>query len=366
MGNTRLPDPSTFVVLNTEKSFVHSSESQGTEVDIPDAIIDLFQADVFTAQGVGDADPMFIPSDPTVATDETNLEVSRVLERWQLSGESADGWSIDRSRRFLTKGLMGPFEVVLLAEGVEAPLLSLEIAGRRTRRLGLERSVHALVSTVLLRVGGFDELGVNPQTDPPDGESRETTQRGGRKGHPVVGPNNPRKTVLLEKPPEDRVRQADRGRGKAMTAEKEPAVTVDQGQRETIVTIAGSELSFEVGGPDIVGMEHRGEGLSRMSGEASSSTSCDEAMALENIVTGGARRPVPGRMPPGEHATQLFGSPGRMAASAFEQALDDVGRTLMRAGAGLPRTIFQPRRAFFPVTIEPLVSRLAADAEAPG
>jgi hypothetical protein len=124
-------------------------------------------------------------------------------------------------------------------------------------------------------------------------------------------------------------------------------------------------LSFEVGSPDIVGVEHRGERFSGMPGEASSSTSCDEAMTLENIVTRGARWPVPGGMPSREDATQLLGSPSRMATPAFEQALNDIGRTLIRAGAGLPRTIFQPRRAFFPITMEPLVGRLPADAEPP-
>ena len=261
---------------------------------------------------------------------------------------------------------MGPFEVVLMAEGVEAPLLSLEVAGGGTGGLGLESSMHALVSTVLLRVGGFDELGVNPETDPPDGESREATQRGGGEGHPVVGADDLRKAVLLEEPQEDRSCQANRGGGESLAAEKETTVAVDEGQGEAIEPVAGLELALEVGGPDIVGLEHRGERFAGMGGEATSSPSGDKTMAFENIVAGGARRPVPARMPSGEHAKQFLGSPGWMVAPTFEQALHKGGGALVRAGAGLLRAILQTRRAFLSVTMKPLVGRFPADSESPG
>lgn len=354
------------VVLNAEKSFVQSPETKWSEVDIPNAVVDLLETDVLTSESVGDAHPVLIPANSTVATDEPDLEVPRVLDGWQRLREAAVGGSIDRSGRFLTEGLMGPFEVVLLAEGVEAPLLSLQVAGGWTSRLGLERSVHPLVSTVLLRVGGFDELGVNPETDPPDGESREATERGGGEGYPVVGADDPRKTVLLKEPQEDRACQADRGGRESLTTEEKSAVAVDEGQGEAIDAIPGPELPLEVGGPDIVRVEHRGQRFSRMAGEPTASSSHDETVALENIVAGGARGPVQVGMPSGEHAKQFLGSPGRVVAPAFDQDLHDGGRALVRAGAGLARAILQTRSAFFPVAMEPLVGRLPADTKPSG
>jgi hypothetical protein len=366
MGNTCFPDPSTLVVLNAEKSFVHFSEAQWTEVDIPDAVIDLFQADVFTTKSLGDADPMSIPSDPTVAANEPNLEVSRILDWGHLSGESTFGSSVDRSRGLLSEGLMGPFEVVLLAERVEASLLGLEVARRWTGSLGLESSVHPLMSTVLFRVGGFDELRVDPEADPPDGESREAPQRGGGEGHAVIGTDDPRKAVLLEEAQENRLCQANRGRRESLTAKEKPTVAVDEGQGEAIDPIPRPELPLEVGSPNIVGLEHRGQWFSRMAWEATSSPSRDEAVALEDIVAGGAGGPVPARVPSGKHAQQLLGSPGWMAASTLEQALGDAGRALVRAGMGMPRTVLQTRRAFLSVPMKPLVGSFPADSEPTG
>ena len=58
--------------------------------------------------------------------------------------------------------------VVLGPEDVEPSLLGREVAGGRSCGLGLERSVHALVSSVLLGVRGLDELRVDAELDPPD------------------------------------------------------------------------------------------------------------------------------------------------------------------------------------------------------
>lgn len=351
------------MVFNSEESFVHSPETKWPEVDIPDAVVDFFETDVFTSQGVGDAHPVFIPANAAVATDEPDLEVPRITDRGQLLGKSATRSGVDRSGGLLSEGLMGPFEVVLLAKGVEAPLLGLEVAGGWSGGLGLESSVHPLVSTVLLGMGGLDKLRINAKTDPPNRESREATQRGGGEGHAIVGTDDPGKAVVLEKTQEDGARQVNRGGGESLAAEQKSAEPVDEGEWEAVDPIAGPELPLEVGGPDIVGVEHRGERFSGMPGEATSSPSHDEAMALENIVTGGAGGPVQVGMPSGEHAKQLFGAPGRMAASAFEQNLHDAGGTPVRTGAGLPRAILQTRGAFIPVAMKPLVGRLPADTE---
>ena len=74
------------MVFNSKHSFVHPSEVERSKVYIPDAVIDFLETDVFTSQGVGDAHPVFIPANATVATDEPDLEVSRIFDWGQLPG----------------------------------------------------------------------------------------------------------------------------------------------------------------------------------------------------------------------------------------------------------------------------------------
>lgn len=60
--------------------------------------------------------------------------------------------------------------VVLVAESVEAHLLLVPAGRRRTRRLGLQYAMHALVPPVLLRLAGLNPLQADPAsaTTPPD------------------------------------------------------------------------------------------------------------------------------------------------------------------------------------------------------
>ena len=85
---------------------------------------------------------------------------------------------------------MGSHFVELLAEVIEAALLAAQSCGRRPRGLLLEGLVHSLVSTVLFGMTGLDELGIDAESDPPDGESAESTDGRGGEGHSVVGAND--------------------------------------------------------------------------------------------------------------------------------------------------------------------------------
>ena len=61
-------------------ALVHSSQLQGPEVYVPEPIADFLEADIFTREGVGDADPALLPSDAAVAADEADFEGSRILK----------------------------------------------------------------------------------------------------------------------------------------------------------------------------------------------------------------------------------------------------------------------------------------------
>ena len=80
---------STILVLDAQRSFMKSTEFQRTEVDIPDTVVDFFQADVLSDADGGDIDPMVVPANATVGTDIADLEAVRILERWNLFGHGA-------------------------------------------------------------------------------------------------------------------------------------------------------------------------------------------------------------------------------------------------------------------------------------
>jgi len=82
---------------------------------------------------------------------------------------------------------VGPLLVELESEVVELALLSAVIGGGRLGGFGLERSMHAFVSAVLLRFAGLDTLREDAKSYPPGGELGESAQGVGGEGRAVVG-----------------------------------------------------------------------------------------------------------------------------------------------------------------------------------
>lgn len=63
-----------------------ASEFQGAKVNIPDAVIDFFESNVFPGTDSRDIDPLAFPSDASVCTDISNLEPVRVFQGRQAVG----------------------------------------------------------------------------------------------------------------------------------------------------------------------------------------------------------------------------------------------------------------------------------------
>jgi hypothetical protein len=52
---------------------VESAEQDGAEVEGPDAVVDLLEADILLDDAGADVDPAFLPADATVAADASAL-----------------------------------------------------------------------------------------------------------------------------------------------------------------------------------------------------------------------------------------------------------------------------------------------------
>jgi hypothetical protein len=162
-----LADPASLVILDPQLAFVHSPELDRPEVYVPQAVVHFLESDILTGQRLRDADAIALPADAAVLADESDLEVTGVLDLRKLPRELPQRRAVGRRRRFLAEPFVRSLFVVLAAECVEAGLLRTEVAARRPRCLGLQRLVHALVPAVLLGMRRLDQLGIDAETDPP-------------------------------------------------------------------------------------------------------------------------------------------------------------------------------------------------------
>jgi hypothetical protein len=138
---------------------VESTDFQGSIIHLPNAIVDLLQPNILPGTNGGDLDPIRLPTHPSTGIDVTDLETIWVFEWQYFPWHCTRGGGIDRSRRLLVESFVRTHIVELIAEMVEATLLSGHAAGRRPSRLGFEGSMHAFVPAVLLRLTGLYELG---------------------------------------------------------------------------------------------------------------------------------------------------------------------------------------------------------------
>src|SRR5262249_29093270 len=270
---------------------------------------------------------------------------------------------VARCRGVLAQSLMGAFVVVLPAKGIEAPLLAGEVAAGRACGFGLESSVHPFMTTVLLGVRGLDELGVDAEANPPDGQAGQAAQGGGGEGHAVVGADDAWQAVLVKQPAEHGLAAGGFGGGQTLAGEQVAAEAVDDGEGVAVETVAGLEVTLEVGGPDVVGGEHGSQGPARMTGTGTAAPPGDEAVTLEEIAAGAARGPFPGRVLSRENTQQLLGTPGGMTVTGLEQSLHDNRRCFMRAGVWPAGPVAEPPETAGLIAGGPFVGGLAADAE---
>ncbi len=85
---------------------MESAEFEWAEEDVPDTVVDFFEADIFPGADDGDVDPMGVPSNAAVGADVANLEAVRVFERRKLLGHGARGGLIDGRWSFLIEGFV--------------------------------------------------------------------------------------------------------------------------------------------------------------------------------------------------------------------------------------------------------------------
>jgi len=190
----------------------------------------------------------------------------------------------------MIEGLVRALVVELLAKDIEAALLRRQAAGRRTRRLRLQRAMHSFMPAVLRRAAGLDELRQDAQANPPRRELRQPRQRRGGEGHAVVRANPFRQPILLEQPREDRLGVVDRRRRQRLAAQQIATESIRHRQRIAVPAVARPELPFIVGTPDVVGREDLAGRLAGMPEATALASDGHHPMPAQNVARRRAAR----------------------------------------------------------------------------
>ena len=100
MGDTFFLGPDDVVAL------VDPSQEHATEVDGPDTVVDLLEADGVLLEGVGDEQQPLLQTDGTGVGDPLDDEVSGILNGRQGPGVGAAGGTVERGWRPVLQRLL--------------------------------------------------------------------------------------------------------------------------------------------------------------------------------------------------------------------------------------------------------------------
>ena len=139
------------------------------EADEPDALVDLFDADVLAGEDRAEVDLAPVEADAPAVGHGNGVVVQRVGELAEASirprGRGIEFGGIAHLER-----LMRPLVIEAVDELIEAFLLLQQVVRGRFSGFLLQGQVHPLMAAVLLRTPGLDALDRDAQAQPPDGK----------------------------------------------------------------------------------------------------------------------------------------------------------------------------------------------------
>src|SRR6266404_1850607 len=237
-----------------------------TEFDIgeahePVARLGLGDAYGLADQRFADEQQLTAPLDLAIGAHPADGMVSVIPGFLDLAGIAPGRGSIEPRRRHLAQGFVRPVVVEVVAEAVEADLLLGQARRRRTRCLGLERAMHALMPAVLLRLARINPLQPDAELDPVRRQPRQPASAvGERERAAVVGADGVRQAEFAESLVDRGQHRLDRLRHDA-AFDQESAEAVAQRQRIAALAVGRTEPALEVDAPKIVGRAYRQEWL---------------------------------------------------------------------------------------------------------
>src|SRR5882672_4980173 len=314
-------------------------------------------------QRLGDENALAFPHDLARAAHAPDLVIGIIPRLLEAIRHFPPRWRVDLVRRSLAERLVRPLLVVVPAEGVEAPLLLGRIRGRRSRGLGLEGAMHALVAAVLLRRGRMDEVRLDAELDPPRRQSRQAAGAGRTERRAVVATDGVRQSLAAKRRRKDRLRSFDRRRHDPHL-DQIATVAVGQRQRVDPAVVAGAEPAFEINRPLIIGGRNRCHRPPPVERPPAPLDRRDQTGPLEDITDRRSRRPASlGSLIP-QHHSQLARSQMREAPAQRNDRFRNGRLSPMRTMQWSVRMIYKPFRRTVLTPLAPLIERVPAYAVA--
>jgi hypothetical protein len=101
-------------------AFVDPPQPDMAEVDRPDAVGDLLEADGVLLEGVGEEEPALLEAEGAGVGDARDEAGPRILDGRERTGGRAGGGTVPRRGRPVAQGFVGPLVVREVAEGGKA------------------------------------------------------------------------------------------------------------------------------------------------------------------------------------------------------------------------------------------------------
>ena len=151
--------------------------------------------------------------------------------------------------------------IKLLPEGIKPLLLRGHIRLRRSCRVRLQRAVHPLMPPILLWMARFDQIRTNPQTNPPDRQRGQPSQRNRREWRPIIRANAFRQAIRLKDPAKFCLGRLEGGRREGQNTQDIATPRIRDRQRIAIDAVQGFELAFEICRPQLIRGGGKGVGF---------------------------------------------------------------------------------------------------------
>ncbi len=152
-------------------------------------IVHFLLAHIILLQSVAHKDLLSQNADRPGTAHAPHQVMRRVIIGLDLHRHGSAGCLVDLHRPFHPDRFVWTHLIEFFPKLIEFLLLGSQTASRRDGGVLLQRPVHSLMHSILLRLPGFDQLGVDTQLDEPHRQLRQPCQGIRCERHPIICSN---------------------------------------------------------------------------------------------------------------------------------------------------------------------------------
>jgi hypothetical protein len=269
--------------------------------------------------------------------------------------------------RPLPQPFVGSNLIVSLYPTVRPPLLSSQVTRSRSRRLGLQYSMHLFVRPVLLRMPRGREFDANPQSRPPSAQSRKPRRPSRSKGGTIVHADDLGISLLPKQTQKNSPDWSPALIFQQAYAQQISTELIPHSQRFHSLAILSPEPTFEVHRPHVVAPRRHRQCFAAQLRAAPRSPAARaiQFQPLEPL----ANRPRTGGLLPrifsAQSGCKLPAAPTPMSSAQAANPLQPFWGSSLRRTLGTTGSLAQPARSLPLESGLPFVAALATQSEQP-